>query len=257
MHFKANESIEITKRSFEESFLTENFYNKQTQDQAHLKLILNYLKIDDGMNILDLGTGTGYLAFPVAAQYPKAEVTGLDIVETAFIRNRERAEKHGLKNLRFVSYQGTVFPFANEEFDIVITRYALHHFPAIHDTFHEINRVLKPNGILFLSDPAPNDDDKNRFVDSYMQMKNDGHIRFYTKKEWLAIGKSAGFECSDGFETHIRFPRKRQTAFGFDNLLKQFEKQVIEGYDLEILDDEIWITEKVNNLIFQKIVKTV
>ena len=91
---------------------------------------------------------------------------------------------------------------------MVITRYALHHFPNIRDTFREVGRVLKPGGILFLSDPAPNVDDTERFVDAYMQMKKDGHIKFYTKEEWQEIGEGAGLRYVDGFETSIRFPKK-------------------------------------------------
>ena len=98
--------------------------------------------------------GTGYLAFPIAGKYPEAEVTGLDIVENALNHNRKRSETEGLRNLIFLSYDGLAFPFADETFDLVITRYALHHFPQIADTFHEINRVLKPNGKLFLADPC-------------------------------------------------------------------------------------------------------
>ncbi|MDD3221399.1 MAG: class I SAM-dependent methyltransferase [Clostridia bacterium] len=250
---KLSISIENTKKGFEESFEIENFYNKQTQDQAHLEQILHCLKINDGMRILDLGTGTGYLAFPIAAQYPKSEVIGLDIVEQALEKNRKRAVADGMNNIQFVSYDGLTFPFTDQSFDMVITRYALHHFPAIKDTFWEINRVLKPKGTFFLTDPAPNENDSERFVDAYMQMKKDGHIKFYTKKEWQEIGKMAGFERTDCFETRICFPRKKQDSLEFNDILTRFDEQVIKGYGLEITDEEIWITERVNNLLFQKV----
>lgn len=253
MQFNFSNSIDNTRKGFEESFEAGTFYNKQTQDKTHLEQILNCLRINDGMKILDLGTGTGYLAFPIAERYSNTEVIGLDIVEQALDRNREKAETEGLKNLQFVNYNGLVFPFVNEAFDMVITRYALHHFPAIKDTFREISRVLKPDGIFFLADPAPNDDDTERFVDAYMQMKKDGHIKFYTKKEWQTIGKLTGFNFVDGFESHLRFPKKRNTALELDDILEHFDKRVIVGYALEIIDDEIWITEKVNNLLFQKL----
>lgn len=253
MELKPDNFIEKTRKGFEESFAAETFYNKQTQDEQHLKLILNCLNISDGMKILDLGTGTGYLAFPIAEQYPKAEVTGLDIVEMALNRNREKASALGLNNLQFVNYGGLAFPFLDQEFDMVITRYALHHFPAIHDTFQEIRRVLRPNGRFFLSDPAPNEEDTERFVDAYMQMKKDGHIKFYTKQEWLVIGVSTGLDCIVDFETQIRFPKKKQTALEFDDLMKRYNQEVIKSYALEITDDEIWITEKVNNLLFQRL----
>lgn len=106
----------------------------------------------------------------------------LDIVEKALAYNREKAESKGLGNLNFVNYNGLRFPFEDKTFDMAITRYVLHHFPAVRDTFHEINRVLKPGGTFFLSDPAPNDDDTSRFVDAYMQMKKDGHIKFIPKR---------------------------------------------------------------------------
>ena len=135
---------------------------------------------------------------------------------------------------------------------MIITRYALHHFPAIHDTFQEISRVLKPNGIFFLSDPAPNDDDTERFVDEYMQMKKDGHIKFYTKDEWKEISSKVALKYVDGFETKIRFPRKGEESLELEDIISRHKESVIMGYEVEIIDDEVWITEKVNNLLFKK-----
>lgn len=246
------ESIEKTRQSFEDSFAENSFYNRQTRDEKHLEEILCYLPVSDGMKILDLGTGTGFLAFPLAEKYPQTRVTGLDIVEKALDKNRERAESKGLKNLQFISYEGMEFPFMDHTFDMVVTRYALHHFPEISDTFREIDRVLKPDGIFFLSDPAPNENDTERFVDAYMQMKKDRHIRFYTKEEWVASGRKYGLSYVDGFETSIRFPKKKADAKELDAILAKHDRSVVEGYKLEITEDEIWITEKVNNLMFLK-----
>ena len=82
-------------------------------------------------------------------------------------------------------------------------------------------------------------------------MKKDGHIKFYTKSEWTDIGNSADLKCIDGFETTIRFPRKKSTAIGFDDIIKRHDEKVIKGYGVEVVDDEIRITEKVNNLLFR------
>jgi len=247
------ESIEITKQGFEESFRLGSYYNKQTRDEMHLELILKYIQVTPGMRILDLGTGSGYLAFPFAKKHTQAEVVGLDIVEKTLATNQRKAKLEGINNLHFVSYEGMKFPFEDNSFDLVITRYALHHFPEINDTFHEINRVLKNDGILFLSDPTPNDDDTERFVDEYMQMKKDGHIKFYTKDEWKEIGNLAALMYVDDFETSIRFPRKKETSLEFDDIIKRHNKEVVKGYGVEIIEDEIWITEKVNNLLLKKI----
>ena len=68
------ESIIAAKKGFEESFSAGDFYNKQTQDERHLKAILDFLPIQPGMKILDLGTGSGYLSFPVAKCCPKSTI---------------------------------------------------------------------------------------------------------------------------------------------------------------------------------------
>lgn len=250
MNYK--ESIEQTKQSFEESFRDGAYYNKQTSDNLHLEMILRYIPVEPGMKILDLGTGSGYLAFSFAEKYKQAEIIGLDIVEKTLVENRRKAEIGGINNLHFVSYDGVNFPFNDNSFDIVISRYALHHFPVICDTFCEISRVLKENGIFFLSDPTPNEDDMERFVDEFMQMKKDGHIKFYTKNEWNELGNSAGFLYVDDFETNIRFPRKKGPGLEYEDIISKYSEDVIRGYEVEIIEDEIWITEKVNNLLFRK-----
>ena len=136
-------SIEDTRKSFEESFASGEFYNRQTQDSDHMEKILRFVKIRGRMRILDLGCGSGYLAFPMAKNNPDIEVIGLDIVSDTLRANRSRANKEGIKNLTFVSYDGIDFPFEDDSFDLVVTRYALHHFPDIEHSIGEMSRVLK------------------------------------------------------------------------------------------------------------------
>ena len=123
--------------------------------------------------ILDLGCGSGYLAFPMAKNNPDSEVIGLDIVSDTLEVNRSGVNKEGIKNLSFVSYDGIDFPFEDQSFDLVVTRYALHHFPDIEHSIGEMSRVLKEGGTLFISDPCPNECDTERFVDDYMRIRRD------------------------------------------------------------------------------------
>ncbi|MDO4491245.1 MAG: class I SAM-dependent methyltransferase [Lachnospiraceae bacterium] len=179
--------INVTKEEFEQSFREGAFYNKQTQDQEHLRSILEFVNVAPDMKILDLGCGTGYLSFPLACANANATVVGLDIVTETLKDNEQRAKEQGITNLSFVSYDGMTFPFEDQTFDLIVSRYALHHFPDIEYSLKEISRVLKKNGRFFLSDPRPNEDDETRFVDDYMQLKKDGHIKFYTRDEWMQL----------------------------------------------------------------------
>lgn len=204
------------------------------------------------MKILDLGTGSGYLSFPIAKKYPNISITGLDIVEKALEVNRFKANEEDIKNISFISYNGIDFPFDDSEFDMVISRYALHHFPDIQKSISEVSRVIKPKGFLFISDPTPNVNDSSRFVDEYMQLKKDGHIKFYTKDEWIQMCEKYGLQFKQSFDSTIRFPKKKDTAYGFDELLKKHDRKIIESYEIEVVGNEIYITEQVNNILFCK-----
>lgn len=245
-------SILETKQEFENSFSSGDFYNRQTQDEQHLKRILDFLPFKSGMKILDLGTGSGYLSFPIAKKYPDITIIGLDIVKKALEVNCIKAKQEHILNISFITYDGIEFPFADCEFDMVISRYALHHFPDIHKSISEVSRVIKPQGFLFISDPAPNLGDTSRFVDEYMQLKKDGHIKFYTKNEWKEICEKYKLQFKKSFNSSIRFPKKKDTAYGFDELLKKHDKRIIDSYKLEVEENEIYITEQVNNILFCK-----
>ena len=237
INLPAATSIESTRHGFEESFAAGTFYNRQTQDSEHLNKILEFVKISEGMRILDLGTGSGYLSFPIAKNNPGCEVIGLDIVNAALETNRMRADSEGIKNLSFVSYDGINFPFDVNTFDLVVTRYA---------------RVLKSDGMLFISDPCPNECDTERFVDDYMRLKKDGHIKFYTRDEWTDICRRQGLMVVDSFNSSIRFPKKKDTAYGYEEVLKKHDKTVIDSYNLLETDTELYLTEQVNNILFKK-----
>ncbi|MGN0612922.1 MAG: class I SAM-dependent methyltransferase [Porcipelethomonas sp.] len=245
-------SINATREGFEQSFSSGNFYNKQTQDSEHLEQIMNFLPIKNGMKILDLGAGSGYMSFPIAKSNASCKIIGLDIVFNTLAANRVRADKEGLRNLSFVCYDGIEFPFETNSFDMVITRYALHHFPDIDYSISEVARVLKTGGSFFISDPCPNDCDNDRFVDEYMQLKKDGHIKFYTEDEWCCICGKCGMELTSSFKSKIRFPKKKETAYGYEDVLKKHNRSVIESYNLIETDTEIYITENVNNIMFLK-----
>jgi ubiquinone/menaquinone biosynthesis C-methylase UbiE len=242
--------IEKTRQSFEKSFQEGTFYNSQTQDEEHLFRILAALDVPEGGRVLDLGCGSGYLTFPIARKYPGCEVTGLDIVDKTLEKNREAAREQGLQNLRFISYDGIIFPFFENFFNVVVTRYALHHFPNIKKTFGEIRRVLKPHGQLFISDPTPNGLDDERFIDKYMQMKDDGHVKYYTLSEYKDMAASAGLEFENHFPSSIRFPRKLTEEY--DKILEDANPSVLENYQVEIRGSEIFTTQDVLNISFRK-----
>jgi len=242
--------INKARKGFDEDFAKKDYMEKRTGDDDQLKKIINRLNISPQSKILDLGTGSGYLAFPIAKTHKDSEVIGLDIAVKTLDQNREKVLKMELTNLNFVDYNGLNFPFKSNMFDYVITRYALHHFPNIDKTFAEISRVVKSGGMLFISDPTPNENDDIRFVDSYVQMKDDGHVKFYTKGEFMNLSGRNGFRMTDSFSTEIRFPSDRTEKYL--KIVNSIDNSIIAGYNVDVKDGQTYISEQVLNLLFIK-----
>ena len=245
------EKFNITKRVFDHLFSEKKYYEKQTRDDEHLAKITKALKFKNGSQIMDLGTGTGYISFSLAKVNMSLHVVGVDIVTNTLKANAEKAIQEQIDNIRFVEYNGVDIPFEDDYFDCIVSRYAMHHFTEIEKSFKEIYRVLKTGGQLFISDPTPNEDDENRFVDDFMKLTKDGHVQFYGKEEFETLAYNAGLELDDYFMTEIRFPSAGRTE-GYGTIEHQIPNFIKESYNIEVINEEVYITEKVLNISFIK-----
>ena len=52
---------------------------------------------------------------------------------------------------------------------------------------------------------------------------------------------------------HFILSKKKETAYGYEEVLKKHDRSIIESYNLVETETEIYITEYVNNILFVKI----
>lgn len=105
--------------------------------------------------LLEVGSGPGRLAARLAQQAPHLAVTGVDISEAMVERASRRAAEAGLaERVRFEVGDVGALPFADGQFDGVVSTLSLHHWPDASQGLAEIHRVLKPGSEARIYDLA-------------------------------------------------------------------------------------------------------
>jgi len=224
-------------------------YRRVHSDAEHLEKLLALISPRDGDRILDLGTGNGYLAFELAARYPRIGVLGLDIARESIAKDAELAREQGLGNLEFLSYDGGRLPFDDQSFTLCASRYALHHFPDIRGSLAEIARITARGGSFVLSDPLTFDEDEAGFIDEIQALRRDGHVRFYRRREIEDLCREAGFAVEREFTSEVRFPRILDERYR--RLLAERGPKLAAMYGIEIEGEEAFIRCPVMNIRFQ------
>lgn len=100
--------------------------------------------------VLDVAAGTG-LAGRALAQSVRA-VVAIDTTMQMLAVGHQAAREEGATNIVFQYADAAALPFLDASFDLVVCRFALHHFPEPDVQLSEINRVLKPGGHFLLAD---------------------------------------------------------------------------------------------------------
>lgn len=100
------------------------------------------------IRILDVGCGTGASVIDFKKMFGReVEIYGVDVIKMQIDLAREKIKKNGIW-AEISWYDGEILPFESNYFDVVYSSDVLGHVKNVRPWFKEINRVLKPGGML-------------------------------------------------------------------------------------------------------------
>jgi ubiquinone/menaquinone biosynthesis C-methylase UbiE len=120
--------------------------------QEVLDRLLQLAQPNHGDSVLDVGTGTGWLAIRCALLMEEGQIIGVDVTPEMLARAVLNAENVVAKGrLQFALASAMSLPYPDNQFDVVLSSLALHHTTVSH-SLDEMVRVLKPRGCIAIAD---------------------------------------------------------------------------------------------------------
>jgi ubiquinone/menaquinone biosynthesis C-methylase UbiE len=148
---------------------------------------LRRLPMNAGQRVLDLGCGEGRHAI-TAYLHAEVQVIGLDLSRRDIDIARDRFndfedDTATGKSLDFIVGSGLRLPFTDASFDRVICSEVLEHIHNYQEVLGEIQRVLKPGGLLAVSVPRFGPEWICwKLSDAYHEVEG-GHVRIFRRKQ--------------------------------------------------------------------------
>ena len=167
--FKGRASILLTKPLFANKTARWSKWLRETVEekadaqpavfsQGHQKIadsVIDHAAIGPGQRVLDVGTGTGLLAFSIAVRFgSRVEVIGVDIDRECLDLCRKRAAEQRLGNTTFLLGDAVHLPLDSASVDAVVCRSVLCHILDRQPVFQEWRRILKPQGRFSIYEPV-------------------------------------------------------------------------------------------------------
>jgi ubiquinone/menaquinone biosynthesis C-methylase UbiE len=146
---------------------------------SSLGWLVESLAPQPGDVVLDVAAGTGHVARALA---PLArQVVAIDLTREILEQGRAQAERAGLDNVLFQEGDASALPYLDESFDLVVTRFSLHHLQDPEIALAELVRVCRRGGRVGVADVVAGDDPLvAERQDTLERLRDRSHTRMLT-----------------------------------------------------------------------------
>jgi ubiquinone/menaquinone biosynthesis C-methylase UbiE/acyl carrier protein len=138
-NFTKNRETEVTRLKSQ----VELFFDKEFD-------LYKKIGLKDGMDIIECGSGPGFLIGSILKKFPSCNAVALEIDPYLFSVLNENSNENGKQIYRAVNESIYSTGLPDEGFDFVITRLVIEHLEAPLKAMFELHRILRPGGKLVI-----------------------------------------------------------------------------------------------------------
>lgn len=188
------------------NMLYEALFGGNVQDERIAQMAAAIPLPEDGVieRALDMGCGTGRLAYGMKNRFPSAKVTGIDIAGPMVRFSHKRAVDLGLE-CDFAQRNAEATGYPDNHFDVISSN-ILHHevnAEATDNIITEAFRILRPGGVFYPIDHATGEQAPKSTAKTKFWAFNDRAINNevwrdeFESRDFAALIRRAGFEVDE------------------------------------------------------------
>jgi ubiquinone/menaquinone biosynthesis C-methylase UbiE len=207
-------------------------------DTNALRMIVQAAAPRPGDTLLDVACGGGIVVCGFAPHVGHA--TGIDMTPAMLERAKQHAEENGIGNVTWDRGDVTSLPYADGSFDIVVTRFSMHHFLDPLGVLREMVRVCTPGGRVVVVDMYASDDPaKAAEWNRAEKLRDPSHARCLTLGELKGLYGTAMLPAPRATFYELRDEIRNLLARSFPN--PGDDVKIIEMFAASAEDDRLGI----------------
>jgi SAM-dependent methyltransferase len=207
-------------------------------DANALRMIVEAASPRPDDTMLDVACGGGLVVCAFAPHVRQA--TGIDVTPAMLDRARQLATEQRLANVTWDRGDVGSLPYADGAFDIVVTRFSMHHFLHPQAVLREMARVCAPGGRVVVVDMyASEDPAKAAEWNRAEKLRDPSHVRCLTLPELKATFGAVGLPQPRSSFYELRDEIRNLLARSFPE--PGDDVKIIEMYAASAEDDRLGI----------------
>ena len=205
--------------------------NPLIADRSQLMRLVQLVRPQPQDRVLDVATGPGFVA--IAFAEVGCEVVGIDLTEAPLAIAERTRQSRGLTNLRFQLGDAEHLSFGEETFDIVVSRFALHHCEDPQRVIAEMGRVCHSQGLVAIEDLVVSEYlERAAYQNRFEQLRDPSHTCALSISAFLALFTNCGLEGEQVSTDHLDQTVEQWLANAHtpDDLAQQTRKMIEQDH---------------------------
>ncbi len=194
-------------------------------------------------SVLDVACGGGIVVCAFAPEVKCA--TGIDMTPAMLDRARQLAAEKGIGNVSWDQGDVGSLPYADARFDIVVTRFSMHHFLDPIAVLREMMRVCAPGGRVVVVDMYASEDPAKAVEWNRLEkLRDPSHVRCLTLPELKGLFGRVGLPEAQATYYELRDEVRNLLRRSFPN--PGDDVKIIEMFAASAEDDRLGIPVRRN-----------